>query len=63
MGVWFEFDAVNKVLMTRLEGARETDTGMPRHLVEKSPHVYSVDCSSVSKFSMSSERGSPIGAA
>ena len=61
MGVRFEFDSANKILMTKLEGeltdelARETDAGMRRHLVEKSPHVHIVDCSSVTKFSMSGE--------
>ena len=61
MGVRFEFDPANKILMTRLEGeltdelARETDAGMRRHLVEKSPNVHIVDCSSVTKFSMSGE--------
>src|SRR5215471_13947836 len=58
MGVRFEFDPANKILMTRLEGeltdelARETDAGMRRHLVEKSPQVHIVDCSSVTTFSM-----------
>jgi len=61
MGVRFEFDPANKILMTRLEGeltdelARETDAGMRKHLVEKSPNVHIVDCSSVTKFSMSGE--------
>jgi hypothetical protein len=61
MGVRFEFDPANKILMTRLEGeltdelARETDAGMRRHLVEKIPLVHIVDCSSVAKFSMSGE--------
>jgi hypothetical protein len=61
MGVRFEFDPANKILMTKLEGeltddlARETDAGMRRHLVEKSAHVHIVDCSSVTKFSMSGE--------
>ena len=61
MGVRFEFDPRSKILMTRLEGeltddlARETDAEMRKHLVEKSPHVHIVDCSSVSKFSLSGE--------
>src|SRR6478736_7588382 len=61
MGVRFEFDSANKILMTKLEGeltdelARETDAGMRRHLAKKSPHVHIVDCSSVTKFSMSGE--------
>ena len=61
MGVRFEFDSANKILMTRLEGeltdelARETDAGMRKHLIERSPHVHIVDCSFVTKFSMSGE--------
>ena len=61
MSVRFAFDPANQILLTRLEGeltddlARETDAGMRRHLVEKSPQVHIVDCSSVSKFSMSGE--------
>jgi hypothetical protein len=61
MGVRFEFDPGNKILLTRLEGeltddlARDTDAGMRKHLAEKSPQVHIVDCSSVSKFSMSGE--------
>ena len=47
--------------MTRLDGeltddlVMQTDAGMRKHLVEKSPHVHIVDCSSVSKFSLSGE--------
>ena len=61
MSCRFEFDPANGILMTRLEGeltddlARETDAGMREHLVEKNPQVHIVDCSSVTKFSMSGE--------
>lgn len=61
MGVRFEFDPVNKILVTRLEGELSddlvvrTDAGMRKHLVEKSPQVHIVDCSAVSKFSLSGE--------
>jgi hypothetical protein len=61
MGVRFEFDPANKILMTRLDGeltddlARETDVGMRKHLLERSPLVHIVDCLSVTKFSMSGE--------
>jgi hypothetical protein len=61
LGVRFEFNPANKILMTRLEGeltdelARETDAGMRRHLLKKIPLVHIVDCSSVAMFSMSAE--------
>lgn len=61
MGVRFEFDPANQILLTSLEGeltddlARETDAGMRRHLAEKSPQAHIVDCSSVRKFSLSGE--------
>jgi hypothetical protein len=61
MGVRFEFDPANKILITRLEGeltdelVLRTDAGMRKHLVEQKPHVHIVDCSSVSKFSLSGE--------
>ena len=61
MGVRFEFDPANKILMTRLEGeltddlARVTDAGMRKHLVEQNAQVHIVDCSAVTKFSMSGE--------
>jgi hypothetical protein len=57
----FEFDPVNNILMTRLDGdlsddlAREADVGMRKHLREKNPLVHIVDCSFVEKFSMSAE--------
>ena len=61
MGFRFEFDPANKILMTRLDGELtdelviQTDAGMRRHLLEKSPLVHIVDCSSVNKFSLSGE--------
>jgi hypothetical protein len=61
MGCRFEFDSANQILMTRLEGELtdelviQTDAGMRKHLVERSPQVHIVDCSSVSKFSLSGE--------
>jgi hypothetical protein len=61
MGLRFEFDPANKILMTRLEGELtdelviQTDAGMRKHLLEKGPHIHIVDCSSVSKFSVSGE--------
>src|SRR5215470_12531937 len=61
MSVRFEFDPANKILVTRLEGelsddlVKQTDAGMRKHLSEKTPHVHIVDCSAVSKFSLSGE--------
>lgn len=61
MGCRFEFDPANHILWTRLDGdltddlVIQTDAGMRRHLVDKTPQVHIVDCSSVSKFSVSGE--------
>lgn len=61
MGFGFEFDAVNKILVTRMDGdltddlVREADVGMRKHLSQKNPLIHIVDCSTVSKFSMSAE--------
>ena len=61
MGFRFEFDSANKILMTWMEGeltddvVREADVGMRKHLLEKNPLVHIVECSSVTKFSMSAE--------
>lgn len=61
MSFRFEFDPTNKILMTRLDGEltddliRKTDIGMRKHLAEKNPQVHIVDCSAVSKFSISGE--------
>jgi hypothetical protein len=49
MGLRFEFDPANKILMTRLEGELtdelviQTDAGMRKHLLEKGPHIHIVD--------------------
>lgn len=61
MGFKFEFDSVNNILVTRMDGdltddlVREADVGMRKHLIEKNPLFHIVDCSSVVKFSMSAE--------
>ena len=61
MGFRFEFDPLNKMLITWVEGEltddliRKVDAGMRKRLVEKVPSVHIVECSSITKFSMSSE--------
>jgi len=61
MGFQFEFDRVNKILLTRLNGEltddliRKVDAGMRHHLTNKSPNVHVVECSAVTKYSMSPE--------
>jgi len=61
MGCRFEFDPANKILVTRLDGelnddlVMQTDIGIRKHLTEKSPMVHIVDCSSVTKFSLSGD--------
>lgn len=61
MGFRFEFDSVNNILITRMDGdltddlVRKADVGMRKHLREKNPVIHVVDCSSVVKFSMSAE--------
>lgn len=61
MGFRFEFDPVNSILLTRMEGeltdelVREADVGIRKHLSERNPLVHIVECSSVTKFSMSAE--------
>ena len=61
MGFRFEFDPANKILVTWIEGEltddliRKVDAGMRKRLVRTNPRVHIVECSSVSKFSMSSE--------
>src|SRR5690242_14773615 len=61
MGFRFEFDPLNKILITWVEGEltddliRKVDAGMRKRLVEKVPSVHIVECSSITKFSMSSE--------
>ena len=61
MGFRFEFDPANKILITRIEGEltddliREVDAGLRKLLVQTNPRVHIVECSCVSKFSMSSE--------
>ena len=61
MGFRFEFDPLNKILITWVEGEltddliRKVDAGMRKRLVEKVPSVHIVECSLVTKFSMSSE--------
>ena len=61
MGVRFQFDPANKVLITRFEGeltdnlAREADAEMRKHLLQRNPLVHVVDCSAVIKFSLSAE--------
>jgi len=61
VGFRFEFDPANKILMTRMEGeltddlVREADVGIRKHLSERNPLVHIVECSSVTKFSMSAE--------
>ena len=61
MGFRFEFDSVNKILITRMDGdltddlVREADAGMRKYLIETNPLIHIVDCSSVVKFSMSAE--------
>jgi hypothetical protein len=57
----FEFDPVNKILLTRMEGeltddlVREADVGIRKHLSERNPLIHIVECSSVTKYSMSAE--------
>jgi len=61
MGFRFEFDPANKILITRIEGEltddliREVDAGMRKRLLQQVPRVHVVECSSVVRFSMSSE--------
>ena len=61
MGFRFEFDPANKSLVTRMEGeltddlVRKADAGIRKHLSERNPLVHIVECSSVTKFSMSAE--------
>lgn len=61
MGFRFEFDPANKILITWIEGEltddliRKVDAGIRKCLIEKVPSVHIVECSSVTKFSMSSE--------
>jgi hypothetical protein len=61
VGFRFEFDSVNNILITRMDGdltddlVRKADVGMRKHLREKNPVIHVVDCSSVVKFSMSAE--------
>jgi len=61
VGFRFEFDPVNSILLTRMEGeltddlVREADVGIRKHLSERNPLVHIVECSSVTKFSMSAE--------
>ena len=61
MGFRFEFDPGSKILLTRMEGdltddlVRKADVGMRKNLQEKTPLVHIVDCSAVTKFSMSAE--------
>ena len=61
MGFRFEFDPANKILITRIDGEltdriiKQVDTGMRKRLVQKKPTVHIVECSSVTKFSMSAE--------
>ena len=61
MGVRFEFDPVNKILITRIAGEltddliQRVDARMRKWLAEKNPSVHIVECSLVAKFSMSSE--------
>ena len=61
MGFRFEFDPANKILITWIEGdltddlIQKVDARMRKWLVKKNPNVHIVECSSVVKFSMSSE--------
>ena len=61
MSFRFEFDPVHRILITRLEGEltdnllKKIDVEIRRHLTEKLPNVHIVECSAVTKFSMSPE--------
>ena len=61
MGIRFEFDPANKILITWIEGeltddlVKKIDAGMRERLGQKVPSVHIVECSSVTKFSMSAE--------
>ncbi|HWH59186.1 MAG TPA: hypothetical protein VN682_16275 [Terriglobales bacterium] len=61
MGFRFEFDSVNQILLTKLEGAisddviRQLEGALRKQASEKKPLVQIVDCSGITKFDMSSE--------
>ena len=61
MGFRFEIDPANKILITRIDGEltdqliRKVDARMRKRLVQEKPGVHIVECSAVTKFSMSSE--------
>ena len=61
MGFRFEFDLANKVLITWVDGEltdeliRKLDAEMRKRLLQTNPGIHIIECSSVVKFSMSSE--------